>query len=45
MTIEAARNLGNLLWFGPLKKDFLLSRLQDAAVADCLLSFTCTGST
>lgn len=34
MTIEAARNLGNLLWFGPLKKDFLLPRLQDAADAD-----------
>lgn len=32
MTIEAARNLGNILWFGPLEKEFFFPcLLQDAA--------------
>lgn len=38
MTIEAARNLGNTLWFGPLEKKIFLLLLQDAAGADVYLA-------
>lgn len=31
MTIETARNLGNILWLDSLEKQFLLAFLQDAA--------------
>lgn len=34
MTIEAARNLGNILWFGPLEKEFFFPLLQDATDPD-----------
>lgn len=39
MTIEAARNLGNILWLDPLEKECLPAFLQDAADPDDYLTY------